>query len=200
MINIGLFFGSIEDSVSSFVVENVLFISIAFASFIGKLKESSKRNIFSAWFFYLFGTFFHEMAHLVVSLISFGKPTKISLLPSKIEREDGKTSYVLGYIESSNMTWYNTFLISMAPFSLFYIAFFVYKNFFLYFDMGFLSVLSYVFIIVSLIFSAIPSTKDFSNIFKSGFLGNLVVPIAITVGFLFYYGLISLQGVKNAGY
>ena len=67
-------------------------------------------------------TIMHELSHLTVSIITFGKPTKINLIPKKTN-----TGIVYGYVESSNITKWNAAFIGLAPLILLFfgILFFV---------------------------------------------------------------------------
>ena len=171
--------------------EDLLFYSIAIAAAVGKIKESAKSSFLSAWVIYFMGTFFHELAHLVVSFLTLGKPTWFSVIPSsKTNKETGEKMITLGYVESSNAKWWNVFFISMAPLLLLPLSFFVYDNFFEYFELSFWTVILYVFSIVSLLFSAVPSGVDFKNVFNANTPINLLVPIiffALYILFNHYY-------------
>lgn len=150
------------------IEEDLLYYSIAIAAIFGKIKEGSKRNILSVWIMYFIGTFFHELMHLVVSFITNGKPKWFSILPTSNFNENGKLeSYTLGYVRSENIRWYNTFYISMAPLLLIYLSFYIHQNFFNYFEVTIYSYLSYIFLIISLLFSSIPSGADFRILFSS---------------------------------
>lgn len=115
---------------------------------------------------YLIGTFFHELAHFIVSFFTFGSPSWFSIFPSKTkDATTGTTSYTLGYVNNRRVRWYNVLFISMAPLLLLPLSYFVYKNFFLFFSHNIIGYILYVFIIITLIYSSIPSSVDFKNIF-----------------------------------
>lgn len=147
--------------------EHLPYYLIVISAIIGKVKESSKQSMFTVWIAYLFGTFFHEVAHFMLSLITFGKPTWFSILPSKSVDATGKIGYTLGYVKSENVRWFNVFFIAMAPFCLIPLSFYVYQYFFLVFNESIYTYILYVFIIVSLLFSSIPSSVDFSILFRN---------------------------------
>lgn len=174
---------TIEHYIFIAIQNNILYFSIIVAAIFGKLKESSKRNIITAWLMYFIGTFFHELTHLIASFLTNGKPRWFSILPSKnIDEKSGRVSYTLGYVLSKNIRWYNVFIISMAPLLLLPLSFYVYENFFSYVDENLYSYIVYVFIIISLLFSSVPSGIDFSNVFKSKtFLLNLLPLIVIII-------------------
>ena len=141
---------------------------------ITRLKDYTSGNIFGIWIANLIGTFFHELAHLFVSVFMLGKPTKVSLLPSK--QENGK--YILGYVESSNIKWYNAFPISMAPLLLLILAFYFDKYYFEYIEENIYTYIVYIFITVTLLENAIPSAQDFKVAFSNfGFLVYMTIPI-----------------------
>jgi len=148
---------------------------------VERLKQLSKKNIISAWIVYFLSTFFHELSHYIVSLFTNGKPTKVSLLPS---RSEDKKSIILGYVESSNITWYNGFLVGMSPLSLLVGVYFIDIYFFKFFEESIVSFFVYLFLIIIFIDSSLPSSQDFKVAFSSIF------------GVLFYMSLISfLLGV-----
>ena len=161
---------------------HLLYYSIAIAAIFGKLKESSKRSMLSAWTIYFIGTFFHELTHLLMSIITFGKPNWFSIFPSQRKDEKGNIYYTLGYVFSKNMRWYNVFMISMAPFLLIPLSFMVYENFFIFIDKNLYTYIIYIFIIVSLLFSSVPSGADFKNVFN----GIKTVPNLIPAFFILF--------------
>lgn len=165
-----------------FIKNHQVYFFILAAAIIGKFKESSKQNIFTVWIIYLFGTFFHELSHYVVALITNGKPKMASLFPKKVN-----DSYVLGHVQTHNVKWYNAFFIALAPFTLLILSFYVYLHFFDYVDESLLSYLAYIFIIISLVFSSMPSKADFRVIFfsKYPFIFNFIIPILLILAILF---------------
>lgn len=171
----------------NFIKEHLVFFLIVFSAIVGKIKESSKQNIYTAWIVYFFGTFFHEISHFVFSLISYGKPTWISLLPTVNKDEKNNTiGYTLGYVSSKNLRWYNAFFISMAPLCLLPLSFYLYQNFFFYFEENIYTYLLYIFCIVSLVFSSIPSKVDFLILFNNK-LFNFIPLIMIFL--VIYFGV-----------
>lgn len=171
---------NVENIVFNLIQNDLLYFTIILSAIIGKLKESSKNNIFTAWIMYLVGTLFHELAHFILSILTFGSPTWFSIFPSKQKNENGQTvGYMLGYIESQNIRWYNVFFIAMAPLLLMPLSYWVYIHFFEYFDKNIFTMISYIFIIVSLMFSSIPSGVDFKLVFNKNIIQNLLVPIII---------------------
>jgi hypothetical protein len=185
-----------QDEVFDFISGNILFFSIAFAAVVGKIKESSKQNQFTMWIVYFMGTFFHELAHFLISFVTYGKPYWFSVIPhSEINEETGQKMITLGHVKSLNVKWWNVFFISMAPFLLFPFAYFIYIYFYNYAEMNIWFLMLYIFFIISLLFSAIPSSVDFSNVFNKNFLSNLIIPILlITICCFFKNQLVSFLG------
>lgn len=73
---------TLENTIFNLIQDNLLYFTIIISAIIGKLKESAKTNIFTIRIMYFIGTLFHELAHLIVSIITYGKPTWFSILPS----------------------------------------------------------------------------------------------------------------------
>ena len=170
------------------MLENVLYYSIVLAAIIGKLKEKSKQGLFTAWIMYFTGTVFHELSHFILSILTFGKPTWFSVFPSKsVDSRTNRVSYTLGYVESSNMRWYNVFFISMAPLLLLPLSFLVYSNFFIYFEQNLLNIFLYIFLIISLLFSSIPSNIDFENLYRYGSGMMVIVLIILAISSIYIY-------------
>lgn len=63
-------------------------------------------------------TLVHELMHLFVSLLTFGQPTGMRLIPAR--RASG---YALGSVTCQNVRWYNGLLIGLAPLLLLPLAF-----------------------------------------------------------------------------
>lgn len=157
-----------DENAVNFIESYQSYFFIIFASMIGKITEYSKRNILSAWTIYFIGTFFHELAHFIVSALTYGKPYTFMVFPKTVRDNKKKiVSYVLGSVSSKNVRWYNVALISLAPLVLFFLSFWVYNNFFFYVDKSATAYMAYVFLVVTLAFNAIPSNIDFLNIFTN---------------------------------
>lgn len=52
----------------------------------------------------------HELMHWTVGLLTNGKPTKLSVIPTP-----WPGGYALGYVEFANLTWYNSLPVALAP-------------------------------------------------------------------------------------
>jgi len=136
------------------------------------------------------GTFFHELSHLLVSLILNGKPSSFNIIPKRedIFNEYGvKIGYsaTLGEVVSQNIKWYNAFFIAFAPLLLFPLSFFLlsfvnFNNFNLYVNF------SLIYLSSNLFFSSIPSKQDF----KVGFyykISSFFILSIISSLIYFYY-------------
>lgn len=151
--------------------ENILqdytvLITILMTLFISRTKLIMHTNIVTAWIANFTGTFFHELAHLVFSIVLNGKPVKVSLLPEKTEN-----GYALGYVLNSNITWYNALPIALAPLTLLMAVYYIYSYFFEYMEFTVTNYIIYLFLLVSFLDSAIPSIQDFKVAFSNfGFL------------------------------
>ena len=157
-----------------------ILITILMTLFISRIKLIMHTNIVTAWIANFTGTFFHELAHLVVSIVLNGKPVKVSLFPQKIDN-----GYILGYVQNSNITWYNALPIALAPLSLLVAVYYIYNYFFSYFEMNFTNYLLYLFLLVSFLDSAIPSIQDIKVAFSNfGFL------VYFGFGILAFYGVV----------
>lgn len=178
-------------AVLDYVTENLTFTIIILVLLIVKLENIFRRNIITTWLFYLPGTVLHETAHFILSLVTLGMPSSINLLPKK-DKETG--AYFLGYVTSKNMRWYNTFFISMAPFLIVFLSYWLFNSFFNYFEYTLVNLVLYVYFVVITLYSSIPSSVDFKNVFSRNVLFNLIVPILLVVGF-YTIGLEPLQKV-----
>jgi len=175
---------------NNLLYRNSMFFAIVLAAIFGKMLEESKYSIFRMWIMFFIGTFMHELAHFTVGLITFGFPYKFSIIPHKGEVEN---SYVMGHVKCYSMRWYNIFWISMAPLLLLPLSFFVFKYFFVYFESTTLNFIIWIFILVSMVFSSIPSSTDFNNLRRGSFVLNLFGGfIGILISYsLYYIGVIA---------
>ncbi|WP_188109514.1 hypothetical protein [Sulfurimonas indica] len=168
-----------QATILDFFMNNQNFSIILIVVLIERLKNYTSGNIAGVWIANFIGTFFHELAHFVVSVLLFGKPVKVSLFPKK--QENG---YVLGYVESSNVTWYNALPISLAPLVLIPVAFYFKEYFFVFVDQNVYTYLLEIFITATLLENAIPSLQDFKVAFSNiGF----IFYIAIVAAYFYYY-------------
>jgi len=179
---------SVSADAYSLIRDDVLFFSIAIAAIVGKMQESSKRSVLAAWVFYFIGTLMHELSHFVMSFLTYGKPFWFSVIPSSSIDKNGKKLITLGHVKSSNVKWWNVFFISLSPLLLLPFSYYVYENFFNYFDESLWSIILYVFLIVSLLSSSVPSDTDLKNVFNSNAPANLIIPVMLLV---FYMSIVK---------
>ncbi len=181
---------------NQFTSNNLLFVVIIFTAIFSKIQEISKRSMFTAWIVFFIGTFFHEVAHFILSLITNGKPTWLSIIPHK--SEDG-TQYILGHVNNKNLNWKNAAFIGLAPLLLIILAYMVYLYFFNFFTPSFNTYLLYVILIVSLTTSSIPSSVDLGHIFNKKFLIN-IIPLVLLIALIYFlqkYSAIEIQFIHS---
>lgn len=156
------------DNLYEIIISNMpLFVLLIIL--IDRLKRISRVNTYTASLMYFFGTFFHELSHYVIALITNAKPVSFSLFPSK----NKDNTIVLGEVMCANLRWYNSFLVGISPLLLLILVFIVDQYFFIYFQPSLISLAFYLFLIINLIDSAIPSNQDFKVAFSST-VGNLI--------------------------
>lgn len=138
---------------------------------VSRVKLMTNNNIISVSIVNMFGTFLHELMHFCVGFLLNAKPVSFSLFPRKAEG-----GYVLGSVQFSNLSWYNTIPTAMAPLLLIVVA----NQFDTYFfqfvggEGGVKVELLYLFCMAIIIDNAIPSSTDFRVAF-----GSIVMPITI---------------------
>ncbi len=96
---------------------SILLGSILLFLILYKLIRRRELFLFSI---FLPATYFHELAHFVVSFFLLGKPKKFSVFPTRTEN-----GWILGYVESHNLNWFNTSFVALAPLLLLPIFFFL---------------------------------------------------------------------------
>ncbi|WP_418181383.1 hypothetical protein ACNSOL_11830 (plasmid) [Aliarcobacter lanthieri] len=155
-----------ESKILKFIVDNQIFFTVFITIVILKFKDVSKRNGYVAGVIHIIGTFFHELSHYIVAIITaFHIPRKFSIFP-RVYKNNRENNIELGHVEleARYLNVFNAFLIGMAPLLLLYLAYLVSIYFFVYyerfFDIGILSYVIYLFLIVTLIVNSIPSKAD----------------------------------------
>lgn len=160
-----------------FIISLILFFLIKTFS-----KILNRSKIFLI-LFNLPGTFFHEMAHFFIGLITFGKPVNFSLIP-KIK----DNSISLGSVSFINLNFFNTLPIALAPYLLLLLSiilFFSFSNILIKTkDINYYFIV-YAFIVYSTLISSLPSKQDwyvaFSN--KAGLIFYLILFYLIIFNF-----------------
>ncbi len=124
----------------------------------------------------LVGTFFHELAHYLVGLLLYAKPSGFSIWP----KSQPGGGLVLGSVTFTNLRFFNTLPTAIAPLLLIGLAYYVDMHFFSTLDETTATFIIYIFIMVILLENSIPSTTDIRVAFNNG------------VGVLLYCGGIGL--------
>lgn len=128
------------------------------------------------FFFYLItlpATFFHELAHFIISAFLNGKPSKLSIIPKK-----ENNGWTLGYVISNNSTWYNQCFISLAPFLLLPLS--IYCLDLIIQEQNLIKLSLYGYLIGNLIEGAMPSSSDFKSAIKAPW------PILLLIGYYLF--------------
>ena len=180
------------NEVFDFIKNNQILFTVFITILILKMKEISKVNIYLSGIVYFSGTFFHEMAHYIMALITtFRLPGRVSLFP-KYEVVNGRKIITLGYVEvrNSSLNILNAFLIGMAPLSLLYLAYLVSKYFFIYYGLWFeIGIFAYIlqsFLVATLIINSVPSRADFILASSRGSLYFYITLISIFITYLLF--------------
>ena len=154
-----------------FIAHSTLGFTCAMLCIYSLISKAQNHSLFGAWISNVFGVFFHELAHALIGAILFAKPSKFIMIPKAIDLHNSKKAYVLGQVECSNLRWYNRFPTAMAPLLLFGIALYLEKHYwsfsFVENSLGYLCL--YLYLQITLITNAIPSSTDFKEGFKNPF-------------------------------
>ena len=168
----GLFSAAIETLSGqnrAFMLVAILFVSLVLYIF----------RIFQSRFFLfslltLPATFMHELSHFTISMLTHGRPSRFSILPRRTD-----SGYMLGFVISRNITWYNGFVISTAPLLLIPLAYLFLVNNIAY-EHNIPILFLKLYLLASMLEGSLPSTVDM-KIAISKPLGLLVpiVPLLI---------------------
>ena len=179
-------------TVFNFIKNNQILFTVFITILILKMKEISKVNIYLSGIVYFLGTFFHELAHYIMALITtFRLPGRISLFP-KYEIVNGRRVIALGYVEvkNSSLNILNAFPIGMAPLLLLYLAYIVSKYFFIYygiwFEVGIIAYILQSFLMATLIINSVPSRADLILARTKGSLYFYIVILLISIFYIVY--------------
>lgn len=71
--------------------------------------------------FYLSGTILHELAHLLLGLLTNARPVSFSVMP----RRASASRWILGQVSFANIRWYNAAFVGLAPMSILAVPVFV---------------------------------------------------------------------------
>lgn len=161
---------------------------VLFVLILDRIKQKASGNLYLCWLLNVPGTLLHEISHFIVAMITNGKPSKLSILPSKI-KISGKEYYQLGYISSNNIRWYNRFFIGFAPLLLWLPIYFLNEYFFIVFADNLLNNILFLYLIIVLVDSSIPSIVDFKQALSGGKL------IFLLLFLMFIYLLLKVNDV-----
>lgn len=180
------------NEVFDFIKNNQILFTVFITILILKMKEISKVNIYLSGIVYFLGTFFHELAHYIIAIITtFRLPGRISLFP-KYEIVNGRRVIALGYVEvkNSSLNILNAFPIGMAPLLLLYLAYIVSKYFFIYygiwFEVGIIAYILQSFLMATLIINSVPSRADLILARTKGSLYFYIVILLISIFYIIY--------------
>ena len=180
------------NEVFDFIKNNQILFTVFITILILKMKEISKVNIYLSGIVYFLGTFFHELAHYIIALITtFRLPGRISLFP-KYEIVNGRRVIALGYVEvkNSSLNILNAFPTGMAPLLLLYLAYIVSKYFFIYygiwFEVGIIAYILQSFLMATLIINSVPSRADLILARTKGSLYFYIVILLISIFYIIY--------------
>jgi hypothetical protein len=154
------------------VIELYVFISIVIIIMLERFKQNSVQsdNEFQVMVFYIYSVFFHELAHYVTSMILLGRPSGMTIVPQRNEYtfNDG-TKHVMwefGSVNHNNANFINAFYIGLSPLFLIFLAYFIYSNFFYYFEPTGLNIILLHLLVFVLVSNSLPSSVDFKLAFK----------------------------------
>lgn len=137
--------------------EIILFFGVLVITLLDRLK-----NRF--WVFALLAlpsTFFHELMHFLIALLTHGRPKSLSLLP----RRDGGY-YHLGHVQVANLTSLNAPFIGMAPLLLIPLAWWMTVTY-LPTHADTWHGLGWGYFIASLLYGSLPSGSDWRIVWRS---------------------------------
>lgn len=128
--------------------------------------------------FILPGVFMHELAHLIMSFLTRGKPVKFSVIPEK--RED---RYIMGYVLSANIRWYNAMFIGLAP--LLWIPVGYFSAPYILAEQNMVLFIVETYFLATVLYASIPSSQDFKLAIQFSWLPALVI---LCSTLLYFYG------------
>lgn len=177
---------SIEKWLLTFITQNTIGF-ICLVLFIHSfILKTSHHSLLGAWSVNILGVFFHELAHAMVGFILRAKPDKFVIIPSSITNSNGKKMYVLGHVDCTNLRWYNAFPVSLAPIILLCVAYGIEKYYWYFVPTQTLFYeLLYVYLLITFILNAMPSSVDIKEGFRNIF--GIILWVCIIVLFLKWF-------------
>lgn len=118
-------------------------------------RKSRRGGIFTILLWNLIGVSLHELAHLLVGILLFAKPSAFSLIPHR--QKDGVQ---LGSVSFRGLNEFNSLPVGLAPLGLIVIAFYLFQNWAIWFTPTLFSTLGVYFATFVLIYNALPSRQD----------------------------------------
>ena len=154
-----------------------IYLFIIVIVIIDRIRIQLSKNYITSWIFIFPGVLLHELSHLLISFLLNGKPNKFVIFPKKVVL-NGKNYIEYGYVESKNIRWYNRFLIGMSPLLIFFVIYLINDYIFLMFNDNLFTNLIFIYLVIVLTNSAIPSIVDFELAFKGyGYVSGILFTI-----------------------
>ena len=159
------------------------FAGIVLAATLGALQGRTDR-MGSIWtvLVRLPGTFLHELSHLVVAIVTGGRPAGFSVIPRRtvgVTAAGGQRPvWVLGSVTITNPSIIAAFPTGMAPLLLIPLAWFLFRHWFVWFPPDLPHTLLMYAAVVVCCGSSVPSAHDFTVAFSR----PLGVVLYITLG------------------
>lgn len=179
-----------------FSIETSYFVSLVLIVLLNRVKLYSLivRNAFFVFLTHSLSVLMHELSHFIVSLVMLGKPKGLTIIPVKREYETAQsihTHWEFGNVISTNVNFFNSFYVGLAPLLLIPIAYAVYNSFFIYMDYTSLNIILLHLIVFVVISNAIPSSVDIRLAFshKVGVLLNIVLLAILYFNFYIIKGM-----------
>jgi hypothetical protein len=176
------------------------FYLILFTLIVNRVVSYPYKNKYYSGILNSCGTFAHELAHLSISLILNGKPISFSIIPYREEEKISlytkivhwikfklfgiQTIYnqdlILGGVGHTNLKWYNSFFIGLAPLLLILLAYYLNIYLFNNIDQSLTNQLLTILLSVIIISNSVPSKSDIKIAFKYKFASLLFILIIAT--------------------
>jgi hypothetical protein len=144
------------------------------------------------------GTAAHELSHLVVALVTGGKPSGFSIIPRARDcrRSDGAVirHWTLGSVTIANAGCLSAFPTGFAPLLLNVVAWYLFCHWFTWFPQSLSSTLGLYLVVSMLCSSSLPSTQDIRVAFSS-LPGAILYLVLIAVCYLYRSEVLHLWHV-----
>ncbi|MCM0080921.1 hypothetical protein L4X63_04895 [Geomonas sp. Red32] len=107
------------------------------------------------------GTILHELSHLVVALVTGGRPVGFSIFPRPGGGSGLSQRWVLGSVTISRPSPVSALPTALAPLALLAVSFYLYEHWWNWFGPGLLHTLGMYVTVYLFSYSSIPSHEDF---------------------------------------